>query len=133
MAYVPLTIFYIVVLLFKINIPSSCLQRYVIFCQIFSSPIILRHLIIFLRSETGTVYYKAIEVFGTLYGIWNLDFFRLLNINICFQANPLTILSLDFFVAVYPLVLMMITYKVTCMHDNNNEEIVALLRPFKAA
>ena len=69
MAYVPLTIFYIVVLLFKINIPSSRLQGYVLFCQIFSSPIILRHLIIFLRSETGTVYYKGIEVFGTLYGI----------------------------------------------------------------
>ena len=65
-AYVPLTIFYIVVLLFKINIPSSRLQGYVLFCQIFSSPIILRPLI-FLRSQTGT---EEMEVFGTLYGIW---------------------------------------------------------------
>ena len=81
-AYVPLTIFYIMVLLFKINIPSSCLQGYVLFCQIPSSPIIVRPLILFLRSQTDTVYYKGMQVFGTLYGIWNLDFFRILNLNI---------------------------------------------------
>ena len=132
-AYVPLTIFYIVILVFKINIPSSHLQGYVLFCQILSSPISMRALLIDFGSQTDTILYKAIQVLGTLYGIWNLDFFRLLNINICFQANPLTILSLDFFVAVYPLVLMMITYKVTCMHDNNNKAILAFLRPFKAA
>ena len=55
------------------------------------------------------------------------------DLNICFQASQLAVHSLELFVAVYPLVLMMITYKVTCMHDNNNKVIVALLRPFKAA
>ena len=132
-AYVPLTVFYMVVLLFKINIPSSHLQGFVLFSQIISSPIIAHDISLYLRRKTDTILYKGVQIFGTFYGIWNLDFFRLSELNICFQISPLTVLSLDAFVAIYPLLLMTITYKVTCLHDSNNKAVVILLRPFKAA
>ena len=80
-AYVPLTLFCIAVMILRISIPSSQIQGYVFFCQILSSPIILRNIFIYLRVRGDIAPFKIImQLFGTLYGIWNLDFFRLLTL-----------------------------------------------------
>ena len=131
--YAPLTLFYMVVLLFKINIPSSHLQGYVLLSQVISSPILLRAILIYLRDQTDSILYKSTQLLATIHGIWNLDFFRLLSVSICFEASPLTILSLDFFVALYPLLLMVVTYKVISMHDSNNKVVMMIFWPFKRA
>ena len=132
-AYVPLTLLYVAVLLLDVNIPSSHFQGYVFLSQIMSSPIILRHFILFYqRGHTNEIIFKLLQTFGTISGICNLDFFRLLNTDICFQISSLAIISLDFFVAIYPLLLMVITYMVTVAHDSNFTPVVVVLKPFKA-
>ncbi len=131
-SYVPLTFFYLVVLLFDINIPSSNLQGYVLFCQIISSPIIVRAVISYLGHDSNSLLLIVAQFFGTLYGIWNLDFFRVMNLDICFHISPLSVLSLDLFVALYPLVLILLTYLIIKMHDSHNWLVLALLKPFKA-
>ena len=131
-AYVPLTLFCIAVMMLRISIPSSQIQGYVLFCQILSSPIFVRAILIYLRVRGNSVPYKMIQLLGTLYGIWNLDFFRLLTLNICFEVSPLTVLSLDFFVAVYPLLLMILMYILTLLHDSNFKPVVKISKPFKA-
>ena len=103
-AYIPLTFFYIIVLMFKINIPSSQIQGYVFYSQTLVSPIFCRAIFLYLRRES--YYFKFVRFFGVLHNIWNLLFLRCLNFNICFQASPLTLLSLDFVVSLYPLALM---------------------------
>ncbi len=130
-AYVPLTIFFFIVIIFRINIPSSQVHGFVLFSQILSSPIFARTILFYLREGKNTLPYKFMQLFGTLYGIWNLDFFRLLDINICFEVSPLTTLSLDFFVAVYPLVLVVLAYITTLAHDRDFRPVVLLLKPFK--
>ena len=130
-AYIPLTFFYIIVLMFKINIPSSQIQGYVFCSQILMSPIFCRAIFLYLRRES--YYLKFVQFFGVLHGIWNLDFLRCLNFNICFQASPLTLLSLDFVVALYPLALITVTYFIIHAHDSNLKLIVMMLKPFKAA
>ena len=132
-AYVPLTLFCIAVMILRISIPSSQIQGYVFFCQILSSPIFLRNIFIYMRVRGNSAPFKIImQLFGTLYGIWNLDFFRLLTLDICFEVSPLTVLSLDFFVAVYPLLLMILMYILTLLHDSNFKPVVKISKPIKA-
>ena len=132
--YVPLTLFCILVLILQINISASELQGYVFFCQILASPVISRSIMFYL-GEGGlkhSPYKIGIQLIGTLYGIWNLDFFRLFDLGICFKISPLASLSLDLLVALYPLVFMLFIYGITVLHDSNWRVIVIIAKPLKS-
>ena len=131
--YVPLTLFCMIVLILQINIPASQLQGYVFFCQILASPAIARSVLFYL-GEGGlkhSSYKIGPQLIGTLYGIWNLDFFRLFDLGICFKISPLATLSLDLLVALYPLVFMLFIYGITVLHDSNWRVIVMIAKPLK--
>ena len=131
-AFLPLTILCFIVLVLQINIPSSKLLGYVFFCQIITNPIFARIVsLYFLKVNKRNIIRLFVQVMGTSYGIWNLDFFRFFDLNICFKVSLLTALSFDFFIALYPLVIMIITYSVTSLHDANCKLIVAIVKPLK--
>ena len=67
----------------------------------------------------------------SMYGIWNLDFFRTYNTGICLQTDNLTILFLDLTVAVYPLLLMALIYMMIGLRDSNYKLFVILGNPFR--
>ena len=71
LAFVPLTIFYIVILLLNINVASSSLHAFVLFSQIVSSPPFARAIENSPNQISATVVTKVLMSF---YGIWNLDF-----------------------------------------------------------
>ena len=129
LAYLPLTIFYLLIFLLKVDIHSSQLQGFITFAQYMSIPALARN--IYLASRTKPVQ-PMIKLMGTLYGVWNLDFFRAYNNRICFRISPLATLSLDLAVAVYPLLLMLITYNFINLYDRHFKPLVLLWRPFKA-
>ena len=52
----------------------------------------------------------GIQILATLYGIWNLDFFRTLYPDICMRLTTLQVISLDYIIAIYPLLLILITF-----------------------
>ena len=60
-----------------------------------------------------------VKTIATLYGFWNLDFFRgdILP-EVCINVSPLHILVLDYLVAVYPMLLMAVAYTVVQLHDS---------------
>ena len=97
-AYGPLTIFYAIIILFKVNVHSSWLQGYVFLCQYIASPVLVRKGFAVFREnrDVYVVAFKLAQVLMTVAGIWNFDFFRLYNFNICFTLKPLEVLSLDF-------------------------------------
>ena len=131
-AFLPLTILCFVVLVFQINIPSSKLLGYVFFCQIIANPIFARLIwLYFLKVNKINIIRLFVQVVGTSYGIWNLDFFRPFDLNICFKVSFLTAISFDFFIALYPLVIMVVIYSVTSLHDANYKLIVAIVKPLK--
>ena len=70
----PLPIFYILVLLLRINVTSSHLHGYLIFSQLLSAAAFDRGIVNFLKHNTDMSI--PIETLGTLYNLWNLDFFR---------------------------------------------------------
>ena len=128
-AFVPLTIFYFLVVFLKINATSSYLHGYLIFSQIISTPAFVRHIIIY--EQNHQQFKLPIQVIIVMYSVWNLDFFRDLYPEICLDVSNLTALSLDYAVAIYPLLLTVVSYILIELHARNVRVVVILWRPFR--
>ena len=74
---------------------------------------------------------EFLKIFLTLHGIWNLDFFRPFYSDICLGIGFLPTLALDYAIAVYPLLLMVVIYLLVKLYDENYRVIVFLWKPFK--
>ena len=70
------------------------------------------------------------KVIFTLYGFWNLDFFHTLLTHICVKINTLQTLALDYAVAIYPLILLVVTYVLIQCRICNFKIIRVMCRPF---
>ena len=126
-AYFPLTLFLVAVMLFHISVASPRLNVAVLLCQTYSLAETVR---VFLRNTSGTRYETVIRLVSTVYGIWNLDFFRAFIPPICLPLNTLEAMALDYLVALYPLLLLVCFYKLVVAHDKGCKLIVKLWRPF---
>ena len=71
------------------------------------------------------------RVIAALYGVWNLDFFRTLLPPICIRLSTLQVLALDYVIAIYPLLLIAITYILIDLYDQNVSLLVWLWKPFR--
>ena len=126
-AYLPLTIFLVIVMAFHISVASPRLHLVVLLCQVYTLPEILRVIIQNLRHNKALVFLK---ILASLYGVWNLDFFRTLLPPICLPLNTLQILALDYLIALYPLVLLLCFYLLVLAHDKGYRVVVRIWRPF---
>ena len=98
-AYLPLTLFYFVLVLLKINVVSSLFNPVVFFSQVMS---ISRSFLRSVRNDSDAS--VGIRILLTLYGVWNLDFFRPYYSDLCLGIGILPTLALDHAIAVYPLI-----------------------------
>ena len=132
-AFLPLTIFYLVILFFKVNVVSSRFQGFLFFSQMISVPILIRALILvrYVSKDRNATAHMAVQSLATLYGIWNLDFFRSFNFGICLGTDTLQTLALDLIVGAYPLVLMVISYILIELYDRNFWAFVIIWKPLR--
>ena len=128
-AYLPLTVFLCVVIVFRISVTSPAMSAPVLLCQLFTIPNLLRVLSQFLH-DGKTMYYMYVKFLATVYGIWSLDFFRIVIPPICLPLNTMHIIALDYLVAVYPLFLLVCVYVLLTAHDRGCRLVVRLWRPF---
>lgn len=128
-AFLPLTIFCFLVLIFKLNAASSHLHGFILYSQAVSIPAIARNIL--LTSQDRPTYMKIARFVLAVNGIWNLDFFRSLNLNICLRINTLQNLALDFAVGVYPLFLMMLSYFLINLYGCKFKPLVIMWKPFQ--
>ena len=129
-AFVPLTVFIVIILVFRINVLSSKLNMFVFAAQILSIPILLR--IILYAISLAKIHLRiAVFPLATLYGIWNLDFFRV-NVlpDVCINAIPLHILVLDYLIAIYPMLLMAVAYTIVELYDFGFRSLLYMWKPF---
>jgi hypothetical protein len=131
MAFLPLTVFSFAILFFKINITSSNLLGFVFYSQSVSTPQMLRVFIQILKDRPLDLI--AIRYIGVFYGFWSLDFFRLIYPEICLGTSSLQTIILDLIVGIYPLLLMVLTYLVISLYDNNFTPLIFICKPFCAA
>ena len=124
----PLTVFYFIVLFFKINATFSHLHGYLYFSQSISVPLLVR--IAYLQQDSRNEQLQF-NILIALYSIWTLDIFRSLHPEICLNASTLTLLALEYAVALYPLVLTVLSYALIEFHDRNYKVVVFLWKPFR--
>ena len=129
-AYLPLTLFYLIVFFFKVNVVSGHLHHVVFFSQVMSIPALSR--ILYQSLQKQHAYFIGAKVLLSLYGIWNLDFFRPFYSDLCLGIGILPILALDYVIAVYPLLLMTVSYLLIVLYDRNYRVVSMLFRPFLA-
>ena len=128
--FVPLTFFYFFVVIFNINVTSSRLHGVVWFSQALSIPALVRT--IFSNSNFSRNHHdmlKAVKVFLPFYSFWNLELFRSVLPDICLNVSTLQALALEYLVALYPLVLILLSYCIIVLHDTKFTPIVIMWKP----
>ena len=135
-AFIPLTVFFIVMTTLHISATSPSINAFILLSQLLTAPVILRaytHTFVQLKHNVYTERVGVVSFFASLYGIWNLDFFRTLYPPFCLHPsiNTLQLLALEYTIAAYPLFLIMITYALVEMHDRNFNFVVWLWKPFR--
>lgn len=132
-AFGPLTIFYIVVITFRISATSGNLNGYIFFSQVITSPLYMK---LFVSALHTKQHYNhngiPIKIIYTLYSIWNLDFFRLLHKPLCLNPHSSAqhVISMDYLVAIYPIFLIAATYGFVVLHERDYKLLVLLWKPF---
>ena len=129
-AFLPLTIFFIIVITLHISATSPSMNAFLLACQVLTSPMQAR-IALSVTNKPGNRW--PVRIIGSLYGFWNLDFFRTLYPQFCLHPNmsTLQVLALDYIIAAYPLLLTVITYSLVELHNRNCKLVVCLWKPFR--
>ena len=127
-AFLPLTGFYIIVIVFKISATAPQLHGFVVYCQAMSTPVVVRSILAEVALRPAL--FKCVKLFFTVMGIWNLDFFRTILPDICLDLNSLQLSMLEYAVSFYPLLLILISYSMIELHDRGFKVVVLLWKPF---
>ena len=126
-AFLPLTIFYLLVTLLSISFTSPLLSAVVVGCQIAANPTQLQILLHGIESGSIIVPKQAVVVTASLAGFWNLDFFRMAYNSFCLHPNAsaMEIMALDYVTAVYPILLIIVTYGVVTLYDQQHFHLLS--------
>ena len=116
--YIPLTLFYIVVAMFSINFTSPTLSGVITFFKIAANPGVFQLII----QELNENHSLIMDISISFASLWNLDFLRIFAL--IQNASALLIMSLELPVAVFPLVLIGVTYAMVKLHDQNIKPFV---------
>ena len=131
---IPATLFFTVIVVFQIDATSPALSYFVFFSQIV---ILAFQVSPNLLNETKHYHHvgptrQLIQMAITFYGFWNLDFFRLTIPPFCVSSDMsmLTVLALEYVVAVYPLLFTALVYTLIELHARGCTVLNVLWRPF---
>ena len=129
LAVFPTTMFFLILIIFKIRVTSAPMNAFIFVCQVLSilisyQPYVFLNVSPFIRIIT--------IVLSTFFGFWNLDFFRYVIPSFCVseQLTPIQVIALEYVVAFYPLLLIATTYIGVETYARDCRLIVWLWRPF---
>ena len=129
--YLPATITFLVVLLFRINVTSAPMAHYVLFCN---------GVAVFFRSEAGfytifsfseTPYKYSLRAFLTLNSVWSFDLLYFVSPALCLSPHieEINIPYLDTLATLYPFLLLLLAYVVIEFHSRDFRPVVTLCKP----
>ena len=128
--YLPTTILFVAIIVFRINITSAPMAHYVLFCDL---------LVFVCKSHAGLAnfrhikYYKSFHIFSTLTTIWTLDFFFFVSPPLCVSEHmeEIYVPFLDTVATLYPFILLLLTYIGIELHAHDFRPLVQLWRPIQ--
>lgn len=134
-AFGPLTVFLIIVTTCHISPLSPYFHGYMLFSQVITLAPLMR------ISSLGVEYEdrpKTQYIFGILmsfFSMWNLDFFRILYTPFCIKSKftTLHVIFLDYIIAFYPLVLLLLVFITIKLYSHSFKPVVYFwrkVRPF---
>ena len=133
-ALLPLTLFVLLLLILKVNVPTSHLNGIVFMIQCLTAPMFMRVYDSLLVVQTQADYQiKVARAFYAIFGFFNLDILRDVYPHFCLhpKLNILFLIFMDYIVALYPFLLILLTYIMVRMYDKNYTLIVLAWKPFK--
>lgn len=121
------TIMFLAFLIFRIRITSGCMVALALYSQIIAYIFNTPYLYYLLKEYSIPLTHTVL----TLYGVWNMDFFRLIIPRFCVSKNLSTVevVALGYISAFYPLLLTIMAYIITKLHHNGCKLIVAMWTP----
>ena len=131
--FIPITLFYMGIVLFRLNITAGPLLGYVIFCQVYVCDT-QNYLFIFMYTVSHVslplrvLYYSSL----TLSGLWILDFVRFVIPPFCIseKLTGIHVQMLSLVTSIYPIVLVVITCILMELHARNYRLIHIVWKPF---
>ena len=132
LSFLPTTVFFLIVMICSIDIASGPMNAALTILQVTLAEINQNPSDFVFRSSNPFSYYPIIFLL-TFYGVWNLDFLRYVLPPFCISESlsNLQADALDYVTAVYPLLLIFVTYICVEMYDNKYRLLVILWEPFK--
>ena len=109
-AYIPLTIFFLIIIIFRVSANSGLLVGYVTVSQMIATYSLTQ---VYIDIFSSPMVRNVIRLTTLFYSVWNLDFFRTLErYSFCLHPNvsALGVLSFDYLVATYPMISVLLTY-----------------------
>ena len=127
LAVFPTTIFFLIVIIFQIQVTSAPMNAFIFICQVFTNMVNVQPYSFLNRSPYTHV---LMIILSTLYGFCNLDFFRYVIPSFCVsdKLTPIQVAALEYVVALYPLLLIITTYICVELHARDCRIIVWLWR-----
>lgn len=130
-AFLPMTVFLILVIVLHIHATSASLNMVVLSCQLFSWGA-ATYPNAWLSNSQYEGQYVGRAVIG-LYGLWNLEFFRMLIPPFCISEGMRTIdiVALEYLLAVYPLTVIVLTFIAVELYARDYKLFVYMWKPFR--
>ena len=127
----PITVFYVIVIIFNVHAAAPPFTAFVLFCQTF---MIIDCIYMPTQIKFTSKYHSQalLLLAHTLFGMWNLDFGRHIIPPFCVSEslNRYHVLLLDYILGFYPMLLIFITYILIKLHGYNFKPLVVLWQPF---
>ena len=129
--FAPITVFFGITIVFRVSVVSPMLNAFVLVCQVAAFPEQLR-MIVSLENFNKTHYSSLLNTLLSFYGIWNLDLFRMAYKPFCLHPNMTNtqVLAMDYIVAAYPLLLIVVTYLFVVLYEHGYRLVVWVWSPF---
>ena len=131
--FLPITVFFFIVVIFHFNITSGPTLGYVMFCQGWTFAVqCSMYIHDSIQSQSPLPLVIFADVFMVLADIWNLHFFKFVLPSFCLsdRLTGIHVHMLNVFTAVYPVLLMATAYIAIELHARDNRVVHFLWKNF---
>ena len=132
--FLPITVFVLLVILFRIRLCADYINALVFFCNITSAGLLCYRPSYVYQLFPSNFERNAASILLSVYDIINLKFFQNFFPPLCIseELKDLEVIALRYLIALYPLVLILVIYALVCLYDRNFKPLVLVWRPFGA-
>ena len=127
----PITIFYMIVIIFKISITSPYIYSFIFYAQAISTPNMTRVVMLMLTLSNKKIPILLVKFLSSFYGIWSMDFFRAYSHHICLRVDILQLYALELVLVLYPVLLVALSYFLMRAYYNGYRCIIHTWKPFR--